>query len=308
MTVPEPRIACIGYSTDDTFAHTVERIEILTGSSPVLFDLAKVDESGFWFDYTGQSCEFRMGDGETFEFTPGMAVFQRLIRASASLQQDDPRRAVLACAEYAAAALLESDFFLLVVNPLSAGWDNSIRPLHYRFLASHGLRVPDYLITSDPEEARVFLARHAQVHVKSAGHQRTIARRLTPERRCDLDAIAHCPSVLQESISGPDVRVHVVAGDCFALQITSNSEDYRYSPAGENLYVEIEVPPDIASQCIAATGASGLAIAGLDFKVSNTSDDWYCLEMNPMPGYSGYDRRLGGRLSEALVDFMRCRI
>jgi hypothetical protein len=47
----------------------------------------------------------------------------------------------------------------------------------------------------------------------------------------------------------------------------------------------------------------GLAFAGWDLKVRN--DECWILEANPMPGYSYYDEKLGGRITRALVDLLR---
>jgi len=47
----------------------------------------------------------------------------------------------------------------------------------------------------------------------------------------------------------------------------------------------------------------GLLLAGWDFKVDSDGRAW-CLEANAMPGYSSYDRRLGGSISNEILRLM----
>jgi len=298
------RICCIGYSTDDTFLYTVKRFERIAAVTPTILDLAKVTSSApFWFHYEDhRPVVFVRVGSYRFELDRSMAVYQRLIPATSKLNTGDPRYRALKSAEYAASALLDTKFFRAVVNPQLAGWSNGLRPVHYRELAAIGFRVPDYVVTSDPDDAREFLARYEQVHVKSVSHHRTIARSLNSERLVSLQKVRFSPCVFQQTIRGTDVRVHVVEGKCFAVAIESDVDDYRY-PAGADLKFSVVQPPrTVRELCVLATKRAGLVLSGIDFKVCALTNDWYCLEVNPMPGYSGYDMRLGGVISEALTE------
>ncbi len=57
----------------------------------------------------------------------------------------------------------------------------------------------------------------------------------------------------------------------------------------------------LAVKLISATSNLGLVFAGWDFKVSSEDGRVWCLEANPMPGYDGYDRRLGGAVTASLL-------
>ncbi|MFF4040284.1 hypothetical protein [Streptomyces sp. NPDC001816] len=52
------------------------------------------------------------------------------------------------------------------------------------------------------------------------------------------------------------------------------------------------------------TADLGTAFAGWDFKVAGDGTYW-CLEVNPMPAYDWYDRRLGGAISASLLGLLR---
>jgi D-alanine-D-alanine ligase-like ATP-grasp enzyme len=110
------------------------------------------------------------------------------------------------------------------------------------------------------------------------------------------------PVHLQEYIEGSDVRCHVLGDSIFAERITSSSVDYRMDPSKNN-YSAIECPPNLGTKMSLATRACGLAFAGWDFKIAK-SGEWYCLEVNPMPGYSIYDIRCDEAISKALISYL----
>ncbi|MEA5598763.1 hypothetical protein [Rivularia sp. UHCC 0363] len=65
------------------------------------------------------------------------------------------------------------------------------------------------------------------------------------------------------------------------------------------------LPSALSQQIIDATAAFGLIFAGWDFKVTDDNQYW-CLEANPMPGYDGYDLRLGGCITDSLLKLLAC--
>jgi glutathione synthase/RimK-type ligase-like ATP-grasp enzyme len=209
----------------------------------------------------------------------------------------------MACAEKLVETLLDTDFFGRTVNPLGAGWCNGIRGIHYQFLRKFDLLVPDYVVTNDPDVARDFVSRHADVIVKSSGHHRTVVREVDEPRLKAINRVKVSPCVFQVNVRGPDVRVHVVDDRCFAVRIDSPETDYRYVKRRDLTFSRIDVPVIIADRCVDATQALGLQMAGIDFKI-DIQGDWNCLEINPMPGYSGYDSVLDGAISSALVELL----
>ncbi|MGH9198805.1 MAG: hypothetical protein ACRD1T_24145, partial [Acidimicrobiia bacterium] len=102
----------------------------------------------------------------------------------------------------------------------------------------------------------------------------------------------------------PEVRVHVVGNQCFGLRITSRADDYRFPGDCPVEYAPTEVPPAIAALCVEATKQLGLVVSGIDLKICESTGEWHCFEANPMPGYSHYDRHLGGRIAAALVEYL----
>jgi predicted ATP-grasp superfamily ATP-dependent carboligase len=120
----------------------------------------------------------------------------------------------------------------------------------------------------------------------------------------DRLATSEGPVLVQRLIEGDDVRVHVVRDHVIACRFASSAIDYRSDHNAERSVVEI--PPDLARRLVDKTADQGLAFAGWDFKVDRDGRYW-CLECNPMPGYSFYDRVCGGAVSDALISEL-CRV
>jgi D-alanine-D-alanine ligase-like ATP-grasp enzyme len=68
----------------------------------------------------------------------------------------------------------------------------------------------------------------------------------------------------------------------------------------------IRLPDELAELLIRRTADQGLLFAGWDFKVDSDGTYW-CLECNPMPGYSHYDRVCDYTISDALMALLRQR-
>src|SRR5205814_9769381 len=128
-------------------------------------------------------------------------------------------------------------------NPPLLDAGNGSKPLQTFTLAKYGFRVPRTLTTNSPDEAVAFAEELGwQVIYKSTSALPSVANRLTPDRRDDLDKIRACPVLLQEEVAGPDVRVHFVAGEPFAERIEfDGGVDARYSPKATRQFRETEL-------------------------------------------------------------------
>jgi hypothetical protein len=187
---------------------------------------------------------------------------------------------------------------------LDAG--NGSKPLQTFELARLGFPVARSLTTSSPEQALEFAEQLGwRVIYKSTSALPSVANRLTPDRRADIDRISSCPIFLQEEVAGPDVRVHVVGAETFAERIDfQGGVDARYSPRETRQFRAIELPEEVRQRCVRFTAEHGLWIAGFDFKLRMPSEEFVALEANPTPGYDVYDFRAGGRISESLLRLM----
>lgn len=179
----------------------------------------------------------------------------------------------------------------LVANRPAPAASNGTKSLQSRVAGDCGFAVPESLLTNDPETALAFAARHGRVIYKGAGGSRTITGLLDPADTSRLARLGTCPVYLQRYVAGTNVRVHVVGTEVFAVEITSDTVDYRLAP-GE--LRPARLPDGVADRCRTVIAALGLVLAGIDL-IRTPASEWFFLEANPSPGFTFYpDRDLVG--------------
>jgi len=189
-----------------------------------------------------------------------------------------------------------------VVNRPSDMASNGSKPYQATMIKAAGFKVPDTLITTDPEAVRAFLALHGTIIYKSISGVRSIVSRLSPKHDERLSYLRWCPTQFQEHVKGDDYRVHVVGERTFAARIVSTADDYRYSARqdGETHIEPADVPDDVTARIIRMAHAMRLWVAGVDLR--RTPDgEWYCFEVNPSPGFTYYQEACGVAIDEAVA-------
>ena len=103
-------------------------------------------------------------------------------------------------------------------------------------------------------------------------------------------------------LPGEDVRVYVLDGEVIAsVRIVSRALDFRQN---EERLEPIELPEDVAAQCLEATRVLGLRWTGMDLK-RDAAGTLRLLELNESPMFLGFDARAGtdvlGHLARGLA-------
>lgn len=177
----------------------------------------------------------------------------------------------------------------LVVNRPSAMAANYSKPYQAEQIRALGFDTPDTLISTDQAAVLEFRRKHGTIIYKSVSGTRSVVTRLEGEQLERLDDLVWCPTQFQQYIAGTEYRVHVVGNAVFACEILSTADDYRYA-AQQGGTVEIrrfELARDLADKCVALTAGLGLSVSGIDLR-RTAEGRWYCLEVNPSPGFSVY--------------------
>ena len=177
-----------------------------------------------------------------------------------------------------------------VLNRPSSACSNESKPAQLLSLAALGFAVPHTVVTTDPVVAYDFAHAVGSIIVKSVSGERSIARKLDRPNRKELEKVANCPAMLQQYVAGRDVRVHVVGDVVFAHEIRCSAADYRYARRDglPRVITRTELPPAIASRCLAVSRALDLRLTGIDLRRTH-SGDWYALEANPSPAFGFYE-------------------
>jgi hypothetical protein len=187
-----------------------------------------------------------------------------------------------------------------VANRSRAGGHNAAKPLHEAILVDLGLQVPESLTSCDPDLLRSFV-RAGPTISKTVCGVRADATIVTEADFSDFNP-ASGPVHIQRRIKGADIRIHVVGPHLVAQRADIDAVDYRRE-GGINALVTFDPPEALARFLVGATREIGLEFAGWDFKLDAEGNFW-CLEVNPMPGYSAYDERCDGAISRALFDHL----
>lgn len=192
-----------------------------------------------------------------------------------------------------------------VVNRPSVASSNSVKPYQAGLIASHGFPPIPTLVTTSPEDARAFIdANGGEVIFKSISWRRSRVRRVTPEDLARLDHVRNCPTQFQKFIPGNDIRVHRVDQELFATEIVASADDYRYVPVhGERTMRAVDLPKEVAARCLTLAEGLGMDVCGIDLR--RTPDgEYYCFEVNPIPGYIFYEQFTGQRIGDAIAHWL----
>ena len=190
-----------------------------------------------------------------------------------------------------------------VLNP-SASVPFDYKPLQLAVLQRAGIRLPRTLITNFPDAVRRFADDVGPVIFKPVGGGTETAL-LDESALAKLDQLAAAPVIFQERISGPDIRVTVVAGRIVSsVEIpTSTSLDYRLDPsyrAGSQQYVAHALPKEIEAWCLEAARVCHQVVSGIDLKLG--ADGYVMLEANSGPVYLDIEQKTGAPITEAIAD------
>src|SRR5258708_7459161 len=193
-----------------------------------------------------------------------------------------------------------------VANRPTAGISNRSKPFQALYIRECGFRIPETLVTNDPEAAKRFYEEYnGKVIFKSISGIRSIVRRLSPEYIERLALLRNGPTQFQALIAGDDIRVHVVGDQCFATRIRCSSVDYRFA-CEEGILLQMEpalLSAEITSMCLQLSQRLGLTFAGIDLRESPTGE-YYCFEVNDAPGFSFYEAKTRQPISTALGEFL----
>ncbi len=186
-------------------------------------------------------------------------------------------------------------------NGLASDWRDH-KPAQLALLLQAGLPVPETLWTNDPEAVRRFATGRRVAYKPVTGGAATkelTAEDLTDER---LGALEAAPVTFQELLPGEDIRVYVLDGEIIAsLRIVTSALDFRQN---EERIEQIELPPEVARQCVKAAEVLGMRWTGMDLK-RGADGVLKFLELNASPMFLGFDARAGtdilGRFCRALA-------
>jgi glutathione synthase/RimK-type ligase-like ATP-grasp enzyme len=184
-----------------------------------------------------------------------------------------------------------------IVNRPSAEATNHSKLRQALAITQSGFATPESLVTNVAGEILEFSAKHRTLVYKSLSSVRSVVKELAVS---DVPEGPMGPVFVQERIKGRNIRVHVVGNRVFACSVQTDAIDYRYSPATLH---DFDLDADVAERCVALTQQLGLIVSGIDLIVTS-KDDWYCLEVNPNPGFTAFDRTGDKAVARAVAELL----
>jgi D-alanine-D-alanine ligase-like ATP-grasp enzyme len=125
------------------------------------------------------------------------------------------------------------------------------------------------------------------VVVKSASSIRSKVVESRVFRNWERSGLHTIPVLFQKKVEGADLRIHVLEGKAWALQVDEKSDiDYRYARKTSPMH---EQPTSESTRkfCFEAMRIEDNTISGVDFIVGKDGS-LTCLEVNPGPGWAWY--------------------
>jgi hypothetical protein len=230
---------------------------------------------------------------------PADSYYSRIIDLSS--EQSDPARSRRWIALTRALRSWLDQIPGTVANRSMTGGCNGAKPLHEATLAAMGFSVPDSLTSCDIAELTEFAGRGPAIS-KTLSGVRAHAEAVTADSLADFDPTGG-PVHLQRRVTGDDARIHV-AGNRLVAQRVPSSGGVDYRREGRFGELRTFTPSDVVSEAvISGSKQLGLDFAGWDFIISPDGTYW-CLEVNPMPGYGAYDGYCDGAITRILLEHL----
>jgi hypothetical protein len=190
-----------------------------------------------------------------------------------------------------------------IVNRRRPMMSNNSKPYQSLLIKQAGLAIPDTLITNDAHFLKSYAFSNGPLIYKSISSIRSIVAPLDDKSVARAESLRHLPTQFQRKLKGFNVRVHVI-GKRLATQILTSATDYRYAVL-EDASAEFkpyELNVELRRRCLRLARICQLSFAGIDLMIC--PGKVYCLEVNPSPAYSYYQKITGQPISDALADYL----
>jgi glutathione synthase/RimK-type ligase-like ATP-grasp enzyme len=181
-----------------------------------------------------------------------------------------------------------------------------------------GFSIPRTLVTSDPDEARDFLAATNKVVYKpltqgrleyEEGAMLVFTNVVRDLHASELERVKYAPCLFQEYVPKRfEVRVTVFGTKVFATEIHSQAteeakDDWRRSPARALPHRAHTLPHKIEAKSVRLVETLGLAFGAIDM-VLTPQGDYVFLEINPNGQWAWIEQQTGQPMSRSLVDLL----
>lgn len=172
-----------------------------------------------------------------------------------------------------------------------------------------GLRVPDTLITNQPQLASSFFAKNSRSVFKSLEKTSKAAAEtclFTQDDLLRLHTLCYAPAIFQEYIEpGCDLRITIVENDIYAARLSTENEygkiDIRLDMGAK--IESFELPEDLRRSLLLLMRRLGLAFGAVDMKMDREGN-FFFLEVNPAGQWIYIEIETGQPITRAVADWL----
>jgi glutathione synthase/RimK-type ligase-like ATP-grasp enzyme len=197
-----------------------------------------------------------------------------------------------------------------IVNPPSTWELHGLKPFENSVHHRLGLRAPWTLATSDPS-ALLELRRDADAWITKGlvgGYTYTTPYAPPVELEQARAQLAEAPRMVQERVSGENLRVYVVDGRALgAAEIVPGSPEEVDSRRNTLRVRRVPLPDAARRAALAASSHFGFAFSAVDFLRDTRTGEWVLLECNSAPFFVEYEGTSGIDVSSPLADLLTSR-
>ena len=180
-----------------------------------------------------------------------------------------------------------------------------------------GLRIPDTIITNEPEEARAFYEKHAGDVIFKVQRQAMwseekalsfFTSKVTPAQAAKFELIRQAPALLQEHVAKRvELRITVIGARIFPAALHSQDVekakiDWRKA-TGQIRHEKYVLPSSVEKALRRMVDRFGLQYAAIDMIVTPAGEHVF-LEINPNGQFGWIDQLAGLPLYEAMADLL----
>jgi glutathione synthase/RimK-type ligase-like ATP-grasp enzyme len=177
------------------------------------------------------------------------------------------------------------------------------KPLQLKKVQQLGVRIPDTLITNDPETVIEFAHTHPQVIFKpvyGGAHTKLLSSEYLDYERLQR-VLKISPITLQEYIPGTNIRSYVIGKSVYSAEIRSDSLDFRLDP--KNQLLPVQLPESVVKDCLAITPALWLEWTAIDWRLT-PEGEYVFLEANFSPMFLHFERQTNFPITQSLLELI----
>ncbi|MGH6664676.1 MAG: ATP-grasp domain-containing protein [Pseudolabrys sp.] len=180
-----------------------------------------------------------------------------------------------------------------------AAESNKLRDLY--LAVRHGLDVPSTLLCNEFQSARKGM-RGPLIQKPAAGGEHTGTFDELQAALAQGAPIARYPRFVQQRMRRPELRVYRIGDELFGFSLTSPDLDYRTQNRAR--LKPARVPAALGDKFHALCEDLGLDFAAGDFMRHPAGGGHRFLEVNSQPMFAAFDAASGGRICDAIIDFL----